>query len=167
MPTDKILKCPSAVLWDLDGTLIDQTIPIIKCYTHTIKSLGYSKPDSNIIRRSLGRPLASTMELFIKDKDMEEACKIFRKKFPKIMFDGMVVLSGAIKCIKSAYNARIPQAIITNKDGNTIQAPNCISRLFCCNGIPLTIPESIINSPKKADPVQAIHITLRNPLKGV
>lgn len=119
MPTDKILKCPSAVLWDLDGTLIDQTIPIIKCYTHTFTSLGYPTPDSNIIKRSLGGPLASTMEVFIEDKDMEEACKIFRNKFPKIMFDGMVVLSGAIKCIKSAYNAKIPQAIITNKDGNT------------------------------------------------
>ena len=35
------------------------------------------------------------------------------------MFDGMVVLSGALKCIKSAYKAKIPQAILTNKDGNT------------------------------------------------
>ena len=119
MNLNKKYKIPDAILWDLDGTLIDQTESIVRCYTHTITNLGYPIPDSNIIKRSLGGPLPSTMELFIEDKYMDEACKAFRNNFPKIMFDGMVVLSGALECIKSAYKARIPQAIFTNKDGKT------------------------------------------------
>ena len=47
-----------------------------------------------------------------------------------------------------------------------MQAPNCIKRLFCCNSLPLAILESIIRSPKNADPLKAIHNILLNPLKG-
>ena len=47
-----------------------------------------------------------------------------------------------------------------------MQAPNCIKRLFCCNSLPLAILESIIRSPKNAEPLNAIHNILLNPLKG-
>ena len=50
--------------------------------------------------------------------------------------------------------------------GNSIQAPSCIKRLFCCNSLPLAILESIIRRPKNAEPLKAIHNILLNPLKG-
>ena len=53
-----------------------------------------------------------------------------------------------------------------NKVGNSIQAPNCIKRLFCWNSPPLIILESIIKRPKNAEPLKAIHNNLLNPLKG-
>ena len=40
-------------------------------------------------------------------------------------------------------------------------------RLFCCNSVPLANLESIIRSPKNAEPLKAIHNILLNPLKGV
>ena len=40
-------------------------------------------------------------------------------------------------------------------------------RLFCCNSPPLAILESIIRSPKNAEPLNAIHNILLKPLKGV
>ena len=55
---------------------------------------------------------------------------------------------------------------MNNKIGKRMQAPICIKRLFCCNSLPLTILESIIKSPKKAEPVKAIHNILLNPLNG-
>ena len=56
---------------------------------------------------------------------------------------------------------------MNNKDGNNIQATNCMRRLFCVNSLPLAILESIIRSPKNAEPLKAIHNILLNPLKGV
>ena len=53
-----------------------------------------------------------------------------------------------------------------NKVGNITQAHNCMRRLFCCNSVPLAILESIIRSPKNAEPLKAIHNILLNPLKG-
>ena len=50
---------------------------------------------------------------------MDEACKAFRKRFPEIMFDGLILLAGGIELIERVYKARIPQVIFTNKHGDT------------------------------------------------
>lgn len=113
------LPCPTAILWDMDGTLIDQTAAIIRCYREIITSMGYPTPEDTVIRRSLGGPMASTMGLFVEAPRMDEACKAFRARFPQIMFDGLVVLPGGPELIERAYKARIPQALFTNKHGDT------------------------------------------------
>ena len=115
----RTLPCPSAILWDMDGTLIDQTAAIIRCYREVITGLGYAMPDDEVIRRSLGGPMASTMGLFIDTERMTDACKAFRARFPEIMFDGLIVLPGGTELIERAYKARIPQVIFTNKHGDT------------------------------------------------
>lgn len=115
----KSLPRPSAILWDLDGTLIDQTAAIIRCYGEVITQMGYSTPDNDVIRRSLGGTMASTMGIFVEESRMDEACQAFRARFPDIMFDGLIVLPGGPELIERAYKARIPQVIFTNKHGNT------------------------------------------------
>ncbi|MCH2036078.1 MAG: HAD family hydrolase [Puniceicoccaceae bacterium] len=110
---------PKAVLWDLDGTLIDQTTSIIECYTEVISSLGYTRPDPNQIRRSLGEPMISTMQLFVEAEHLEDSCKIFRKRFPEMMLEDLIVLPGAEKLVKWFADRDIPQAILTNKHGET------------------------------------------------
>ena len=119
MPTPEKLPRPSAILWDMDGTLIDQTAAIIRCYIKVITGMGYSEPGEDVIRRSLGGPMASTMGLFVEDDRMDEACKAFRALFSEIMFDGLVILPGGPKLIERAYKARIPQILFTNKHGDT------------------------------------------------
>ena len=113
------LPRPTAILWDLDGTLIDQTAAIIRCYREVILDMGYPQPDDNAIRRSLGGVMAATMGLFVEAERMDEACKAFRKRFPEIMFDGLILLAGGIELIERVYKARIPQVIFTNKHGDT------------------------------------------------
>lgn len=110
---------PKAVLWDMDGTLIDQTTPIICCYTEVITAMGYAKPPVDALRRSMGGPMASTMELFVEPERLPEACKAFRKRFPEIMLEGLIILPGALKLIEFFADNKIPQAIFTNKHGET------------------------------------------------
>jgi phosphoglycolate phosphatase len=114
-----ILPTPKAILWDMDGTLIDQTAAIIRAYADVIQSLGGGVPDPKVIRRSLGGTMASTMALFIDDAHLDEASKRFRQRFPEIMFEGLIILPGGPELIESAYKARIPQVIFTNKHGDT------------------------------------------------
>lgn len=113
------LPQPAAILWDLDGTLIDQTAAIVRCYAEVITELGNPQPDDAVIRRSLGGPMASTMGIFVGEAQMEAACQAFRKRFPEIMFDGLIVLPGGKEMIERAYKARIPQVLFTNKHGDT------------------------------------------------
>ncbi len=103
----------------MDGTLIDQTAAIIRAYADVIQAMGGGSPDPEVIRRSLGGPMASTMALFIDEARLDEASKRFRQRFPEIMFDGLIILPGGHELIESAYKARIPQVIFTNKHGDT------------------------------------------------
>ena len=113
------LPLPKAILWDMDGTLIDQTAAIIRAYGDVIESMGGGIPDPAVIRRSLGGPMASTMALFIDEADLDEASKRFRLRFPEIMFDGLIILAGGLELIEGAHKAHIAQVIFTNKHGDT------------------------------------------------
>lgn len=116
------LAKPSAVLWDMDGTLIDQSVAIVRCYEAVICELGHSAPDPQAIRRNLGGPMASTMGLFIKDSQLEAACKQFRARFPEMMYEGLEILPAALPCMEYFASLDIPQAILTNKHGETARA---------------------------------------------
>ena len=113
------LPLPTAVIWDMDGTMIDQTQPIIRCFAQVIENLGYPSPDPREIHRSMGGPMASTMGLFVDAADMDQACKDFRALFPSIMFDGLIILKGTQELIQHFAEKNIPQAILTNKHGPT------------------------------------------------
>ena len=113
------LPRPKAIIWDLDGTLIDQTAAIIRCYREVIEEMGYPMPDDNTIRRSLGGVMADTMGLFVEADRLDEASKAFRLRFPEIMFDGLILLAGGKELIERAYKAHIPQILFTNKHGDT------------------------------------------------
>jgi phosphoglycolate phosphatase len=110
---------PKAILWDLDGTLIDQTAAIIRCYRAVIDTFGYPQPEENDLRRSFGMPMAGTMALFIGENDLSAACKYFRAIFPKRMMDGLEILPGAERLLNEAAEMKIPQTIFTNKHGST------------------------------------------------
>lgn len=113
------MPLPTSVLWDMDGTLIDQSTPIIRCYGEVIQSLGFEQPEPEAIRRSMGGPMMATMRLFIDESRLDEACRLFRERFPGLMFDGLRILTGAHACIDYVHAHGIPQAILTNKHGPT------------------------------------------------
>jgi phosphoglycolate phosphatase-like HAD superfamily hydrolase len=106
----------------MDGTLIDQTVAIVRCYEAVITGLGHHAPDPQAIRRSLGGPMASTMALFVKDSQLDEACLQFRARFPEMMYEGLEILPGALPSMEYFASLGIPQAILTNKHGETARA---------------------------------------------
>ncbi len=103
----------------MDGTLIDQTSGIINCYRKVIRSLGQPEPDDQSIRRSLGGPMADTMALFVAKNQLDDACRAFRHYFPEVMYEGLVILPGALELIEYFHGTGTPQAIFTNKHGDT------------------------------------------------
>ena len=116
------LPLPEAVIWDMDGTLIDQTGPIVRCFRDVITGFGSAAPSEAAIRRSLGGPMRSTMALFVPERDLEEAGRRFRARFPAIMLEGLIILPGAMDLIEAFAEAEVPQAILTNKHGETARA---------------------------------------------
>ncbi len=146
---------PDAVIWDMDGTLIDQTTGIIRCYSEVISALGHPAPDPQAIRRSMGGPMADTMALFVRPEGLDTACREFRTRFPGLMFDGIIVLPGARELVHRFHQAGIPQAILTNKHGPTARE---VSR-YC--GFDACIQVCIGNTDtewSKPDPALTRHV---------
>lgn len=117
------LSLPDCVLWDMDGTLIDQTESIIRCYYEVFKCYQLDKlPSPYEIKRSLGGPLNHTLGLFLPEDSVEEASNDFKSRFPKYMFDGMHILEGSIELMRKLNSIHIKQAILTNKQGINARA---------------------------------------------
>jgi len=127
-----------AVLWDMDGTLIDQTAGIIRCFSDVITQMGQPTPDPLEIRRSMGGTMRSTMSLFIDEAKLDEACSAFRSHFPDIMLEGLIILPEALETLEALHAKGIPQGILTNKHGPTarVVAEHCGFSPFlsCCIG---------------------------------
>ena len=110
---------PQAVIWDMDGTMIDQTNAIIRCYADVITDMGAMPPNPQCIRRNLGKPMRETMALFIESNQLDKACAAFRTRFPSIMLDRLIILPGTLELVSQFAAAGIAQAILTNKHGET------------------------------------------------
>tara|TARA_B100000035_G_scaffold314509_1_gene331023 strand:+ start:188 stop:847 length:660 start_codon:yes stop_codon:yes gene_type:complete len=113
---------PDCVLWDMDGTLIDQTESIVRCYHEVLQSYSVELPSPEAIKRSLGGPLRHTLNLFLPKNQVKAAATEFIERFPSYMFEGMRVLDGANELIKALHQRAIPQAILTNKQGKNARA---------------------------------------------
>ena len=113
---------PDCVLWDMDGTLIDQTESIVRCYHEVLQSYAIELPSPEAIKRSLGGPLRHTLALFLPKNQVESATAEFIERFPAYMFEGMRVLDGADELIEALHQRAIPQAILTNKQGKNARA---------------------------------------------
>jgi phosphoglycolate phosphatase len=99
--------------------------------------------------------MAQTMALFVQPEELDAACLDFRKRFPDIMYDGIIVLPGALQLVRGFDEAGVPQAILTNKHGPTARE---VSR-HC--GFANYIPVCIGNTDtewSKPDPALTRHV---------
>ena len=117
------LILPDCVLWDMDGTLIDQSKSIIKCYENVFLSLKITPLPSPIqIKKTLGGPMESTLRSFVSDDSIELAAKKFREQFQDYLLKDLLVLDGAHELMSKLNEIGVPQAILTNKLGSNARA---------------------------------------------
>lgn len=69
-----------AIIWDLDGTLLDSSRGVVYAVKYTIKELGLEMPGENTIREFVGPPMQLSFEKYFKmeKKDALEAANKFR-----------------------------------------------------------------------------------------
>lgn len=82
-----------AVIFDLDGTLIDSTEAIVQSFMHTFDVLGYARPERAEVVRTIGFTLEQHFELFTKH-DPHECARIYRAHYGAIALDLTTMLPG-------------------------------------------------------------------------
>ena len=99
-------KALRAILFDLDGTLIDQFQAIYKAFSQVISEMGFPVPDFETVKKSVGGASESTMAKLIGQENSKEAVKRLRPIFEKEMLHGLKPLPGAMETLNFCKKTR-------------------------------------------------------------
>lgn len=106
-----------AILFDLDGTLVDQFHAIHQAFSKTLQVMGFPAPSFERVKRAVGGASDSTMVKLIGPERAEEAVKILRPIFEKEMFNGLHSLPGVVPGLSLLHEKGFACAVLTNKYG--------------------------------------------------
>ena len=108
-----------AVLFDLDGTLIDHFGTLYACYAHALSSLGLPVPTPEFVRRSVGGSMEVTMRKLIAEEHVAEAARLWREHLARIYLDDVTLMPGAGDLVRALHARGLRLAVFTNKIGET------------------------------------------------
>jgi phosphoglycolate phosphatase len=108
-----------AVLFDLDGTLIDHFATLYRCYEHTLTRLGEPVPTREQVRRSVGGSMEVTMRKFVAEARVPEAARIWREHLARIYLDEVHVMPGGEALVRALHARGVKLGVLTNKLGDT------------------------------------------------
>lgn len=107
-----------AVLFDLDGTLVDHFRSIYRAYAYAFEKLGLPHKDYPTVRATVGGSIqVTTRRLIGEDGPVEEVLALYREHFDEIWRDDLVVLPGAMELLAGCRQKGWKTAIFTNKEG--------------------------------------------------
>lgn len=103
-----------AVVFDLDGTLIDSTEAIIRSFFHTFEMMGMDAPSRQTIHDSISVPL-ETQFAQLCDGDPVALSKVYRAHYFETCTEGTVLLPGVEETLGLLRDAGLRTAIATSK----------------------------------------------------
>lgn len=106
-----------AILFDLDGTLIDQFEAIHRAFARVLSQMGFPKPSYEKVKSSVGGASLSTMTKLIGAKRAQEAVEILRPVFEEEMLIGLKALPGSHEILSFCRQRGVKTAVLTNKHG--------------------------------------------------
>lgn len=109
---------PDAILFDLDGTIIDSRVPFTASVNHTLAALGQPQREPEELWHYLGPPTRITFsELFGDDDELiDQALAIYREHYNRTSTETTVVFDGIPELLGSLHG-RVPIAVATSKVG--------------------------------------------------
>ena len=103
-----------AVLYDLDGTLIDTVPSILKAFQRTFSEVLGEPGDEEYILSTIGRPLSEAFYPFEKSVQSElfEKCKVYSDEYLRTM---AVVFPGITEDLRQLQEKGVRQGVVTSK----------------------------------------------------
>lgn len=107
-----------AVLFDLDGTLIDHFRVIYRCYQYALARLGLEPLSYETVKASVGGSIRITFGKLIAGHHIPEAVDLFREEFDRIWHEDIVILPGTEWILEQLHARGLKLAVFTNKEGD-------------------------------------------------
>ncbi|MDR2862750.1 MAG: HAD family hydrolase [Puniceicoccales bacterium] len=119
-PTETQLPCRiQTVLFDLDGTLVDNFTAIHRAYSDVVRTLGLPPMTQQEVMDAVGGSITVTMRRLIGEAQADEAVRLYLQHFPTVMFEGLRVYDGVVALLSVLKRRGLRLAVYTNKTAST------------------------------------------------
>lgn len=106
---------PGAIVFDLDGTLIDGYDAIEEALAHAMKSLGREPLARGLVRQMVGHGLERLLEQAVGARDAAEGVRLFREYYPEVAVSGSRLLPGVPEALERLARAGYAMSLASNK----------------------------------------------------
>jgi phosphoglycolate phosphatase len=116
-PSDQGALLPNlrAVLFDLDGTLIDSYPAITASVNHVRAGHGLPPLSEPEVRKHVGRGPAYLMEHAVGTGDVSANVRAYRAHHPSVMRSGTEMLPGAVQALRALHRRGLRLGVCSNK----------------------------------------------------
>jgi phosphoglycolate phosphatase len=104
-----------AVVFDLDGTLLDSTVDIHASIAHALAGAGHPAPTVDALRRWIGRPLDEVFLAFAPAGDVPTLVAAYREHFLRVGHPSTRVFPGALELLAALRDDGWALAVATTK----------------------------------------------------
>jgi phosphoglycolate phosphatase len=107
-----------AVIFDLDGTLLDHFRAIHKVFSVVFERVGAPPRGFEEVKRAVGGSHETTLRQFVSDAQFDEALRIYRELIQgEMALEGVLLLEGAAETLEQLRLRGVKMAVLTNKWG--------------------------------------------------
>jgi phosphoglycolate phosphatase len=112
----------SAVLFDLDGTILDSAPGVFHCFEHTFRMMRTEAPSRESMRRFLGPPLTDTFENHFgwTGEELDRALTIYRSEYFAVGAITAELYPGVVDVVRAVRAAGIPVGLATSKSASGV-----------------------------------------------
>jgi phosphoglycolate phosphatase len=104
-----------AVLFDLDGTLIDSYAAITASVNHVRAHYGLTPLTTEQVRPNIGRGMPHLIRTCIPGAEAGVADRLYREHHPSVLASGTRLLPGAFAALQALHARRLKLALCSNK----------------------------------------------------
>ncbi|MDO8846960.1 MAG: HAD-IA family hydrolase [Coriobacteriia bacterium] len=162
------LTGPAAVLFDLDGTVVDTIPHILASFRHATKAvLGEQLPD-DVLMHHVGVPLAAQMRYFTDDEVVAERLLAAYREFNHRTHDEMARLYPNTRSTLDALaGAGLPMAIVTSKSRLMAQRAIDLFGLGAYFSAVVTADDTPVHKPDPLPVLEGVRLLRVDPARAV
>lgn len=112
------MEKPSTLIFDLDGTLSDPAVGVVRCMNYALTSFDYTPLPDAEITQYIGPPLEQTIARLTGSDDVKHVDAVaaaYRERYGEIGYKENTVYPGITEMLDDLQEAGIPLAVCTSK----------------------------------------------------